>query len=1042
MLARPSRPLPASRTTSVLHATLRSTAIGSNSVDQPNVQHIRHVAVHAEDEEIRRTLPPSYHAFVDVFRKSSADQLPEHRHYDHKIPLLPDTTPPFGPIYSLSAKEHDVLREYIRDNLEKGFIRPSSSSAGAPVLFVPKSSGELRMCVDYRGLNNISIKDRYAIPKIDDLLDYIRGSTIFTKIDLRGAYNLLRIFEGEEWKTAFRTRYGSYEYLVMPFGLCNAPSTFQRFMNDVFRDMVDGFIVIYLDDILIFSRNPKDHEQHVKRVLERLRSAKLFAKAEKCEFSKDSVEFLGYQLSKHGVFMVDDKVQAVLSWPTPKSVKDIQSFLGFANFYRRFIWRYSHIVSPLTALTRKDIPWKWDDKCQKAFDTLKQAFTTAPVLQHFDPEKPITLETDASDYAIAAVASQPDADGKLRPIAYRSRKMDPAELNYEIHDKEMLAIVDTFKDWRHLLQDSKHPITVFTDHKNLEYFTTTKLLNRRQARWALLLSEYDFKVIYRPGHQGGKPDALTRRPDYHPGTAHRHFADHNQGNNLVLLAEGKHDFQEPNSSLTVRATFTVEPDLALRQRFIDSYAEDPLARKVLQTPPKDYSVKDNLIFHKHRLYVPELLRVDITKSRHDHPLAGHPGRRKTLSLVRRDYFWPAMRKTIEDYVDTCDACARTKVPRHKPYGLLKPLPVAERPWSDLSMDLIEGLPLSDKYDSILVIVCRFSKMALFIPAHSTMTAPDLAQLYLQHVFAKHGVPKTIVSDRGSEFTSSFWRSLCRLMSIEQSLSTAYHPQTDGQTERVNQNLEQYLRLFTNYQQDDWSQLLPLAEFTYNNTEHSTLGVSPFFANKGFNPAFDISPHRATESPAAHPDANGLAERLADLHVHLQDQINEANEASQTAYDRRHMEAPSFNVGDEVMLSARHIRTTRPTKKLDYRSIGPFKIIAKISSHAYRLDLPQSMRIHNVFHVSLLEPHKPNTLPGRVQEPPPPIEIDDDLEYEVERIVDSKFDLRYACKLRYLVEWSGYTGQDRYTWEGADQLNCPRHVQDFHERHPDKPGPSL
>ncbi|CAD6970757.1 unnamed protein product, partial [Tilletia controversa] len=792
-------------------------------------EHARQLST-TEDSSIRANLPEPYHDYVDVFRKSSADLLPDHRSYDHKIPMQPNTTPPFGPIYSLSEGEHQELRNYLKENLDKGFIRPSSSPAGAPVLFVPKPDGTFRMCVDYRGINNITIKDR---------------STIFSKIDLRGAYNLLRISEGEEWKTCFRTRYGSYEYLVMPFGLCNAPSSFQRFMNDIFRNMVDVFIVIYLDDILIFSKTAHEHEHHVKK---------------KCEFSRDSVEFLGYRLSKDGVTMVMDKVNSVLSWPAPKSVKQLQSFLGFANFYRRFIWRYSEIVAPLTALLRKDTPWAWNEGCQTAFDSLKTAFTSAPVLQHFDPSKPITVETYASDYAIAAVASQPDENGRLRPVAYRSRKMDPAELNYEIHDKEMLAIVDTLQEWRHLLQDPRHTVTIFTDHKNLEYFTTSKLLNRRQARWSMKLTEYDFKIIYRPGHQGGKPDALTRRPDYHPGTAAHHFAENNPHNHITLLPKGKHNFDD--APVVARATFVVEPNIDLQMRIKDAYTEDSLAQKLLSTPTKDYSVNDQgLILHKQRIYVPEPIRVEVIKSRHDHPLAGHPGRRKTLSLLRRDYFWPSMRNMVEDYVDSCDPCARTKVPRHKPYGLLKSLPIAKRPWTDISMDLIEGLPPSNGFDTILVIVERLTKMSLFIPTHSTLTAPELSKLYLHHVFSKHSLPSNIVSDRGSEFTSSFWRSLCQLLNIEQSLSTAYHPQTDGQTERVNQNLEQYLRLYTSYQQDDWADLLPLAEFTYNNTEHSTTSVSPFFANKGFNPSFDITPTTAADNPAAHPQANDLVTLL-------------------------------------------------------------------------------------------------------------------------------------------------------------------------------------
>ncbi|CAD6962302.1 unnamed protein product, partial [Tilletia controversa] len=959
----------------------------------------------------------AFHDFLDVFRKSSADKLPEHRHYDHKITLQPGSTPTFGPIYSLTDGEHKSLRSYIDEMLDKGFIRPSSSPAGSPVLFVPKSDGSLRLCVDYRSLNNI---------------------TIFSKIDLRGAYNLLRIASGDEWKTAFRTRYGSFEYLVMPFGLCNAPSTFQRFMNDVFRDLQGVSVVIYLDDILIFSENPEDHKKHVQQVLERLRSAHLYAKPEKCSFFQDSVEFLGYKISGSGVEMVTEKVDAVLSWPEPKTVKDLQSFLGFANFYRRFIWQYSKVTSPLTALLRKDTSWKWTPQCQEAFDTLKRAFTSAPILQHFDPTKSITMETDASDYALAAVISQPDDNDILHPVAFRSRKLTAAELNYEIHDKEMLAIVDTLESWRHLLMDSQHTVTILTDHKNLEYFTTSKLLNRRQARWSIFIVDYDFRIIYRPGLLGGKPDALTRRPDYHPGTATKHYADNNPQNFKTLLPENRHNF---SSTAQARSIYTVQADPELLDRFRQAYDQDPH----LQDHRVDFQEVDGLLLHQQRLYVPETLRVDVLKSRHDHPLAGHHGRRKTLDLVRRDFFWPHMRKFIHNYVDTCDSCARTKPQRHKPYGLLKPLSVPTNPWTDVTMDLIEALPASSGFDSILVIVERLTKMSIFIPTYTTMTSQDLAKLYLQHVFAKHGLPSTIVSDRGSEFTSSFWRSLCKLLGIKQALSTAYHPQTDGQTERVNQSLEQYLRNFTNYQQSDWSDFLPLAEFAYNNSEHSTIKTTPFFANKGYHPSFDLKAPTAEvvghDNPY-HPLATSVVKQLSSVHSFCAEQISLTNERSSRAYDTKHMPPPDFTVGDMVMLSSKNIKTKRPAGKLDFRFLGPFKILDKISSHAYRLQLPASMKIHNVFHVSLLEPHKPNIIVGRTQPPPLPVEVDGQAEYEVERVVDSKIDRRYTNPLRYLVEWSGYTGPDRFTWEPVDQLSCPDHIADFHLRYPDKPGPQV
>ena len=394
-----------------------------------------------ERELFERTVPSEYHDYADVFSAAEAASLPPHRAYDHAIDLEEGAQPPYGPIYSMSETELKALREYLDDMLGKGFIRPSNSPAGAPILFAKKKDGSLRLCIDYRGLNRITRKNRYPLPLIGDLLDRLRSAKIFTKIDLRAGYNNVRISPGHEWKTAFRTRYGSFEYMVMPFGMTNSPATFQHFMNDIFRDMADIFVIVYLDDILVFSDNEEEHRDHVRRVLQRLREHNLHAKLEKCTFHTDTIEYLGFIVSPAGLSMDTAKTQVIRDWPTPRNVKEVQSFLGFANFYRRFIANYSDTVVPLTRLTRKDTPFVWSDKCQKAFDTLKASFTSAPILVHFDPALPIVIETDGSDYAIAAILSQvTPSDNDLHPVAFHSRTMQPAELNYEIYNKELLAI--------------------------------------------------------------------------------------------------------------------------------------------------------------------------------------------------------------------------------------------------------------------------------------------------------------------------------------------------------------------------------------------------------------------------------------------------------------------------------------------------------------------------------------------------------------------------------------------------------------------------
>ncbi|EAL22396.1 hypothetical protein CNBB2750 [Cryptococcus deneoformans B-3501A] len=295
--------------------------------------------------------------------------------------------PPFGPIYNLSETELEALREYLDENLKKGFIRPSESPAGAPILFVKKKDGSLRMCVDYRGINKITIKNRYPLPLIAELLDRLKSAKVFTKIDLRGAYNLLRIKAGEEWKTAFRTCYGHFEYLVMPFGLTNAPASFQHLMNHNFHDLLDIFVIIYLDNILIYSPDLETHQSHVIQVLDRLRQTQLYAKASKCEFHQTSVEFLGFVVSDQGLSMDTKKVKSITEWPTPRNLRDTQSFLGFCNFYRRFIKNYSSIAKPLIDLTKKDLPFVWEEPQQTSFETLKRSFTSVDLLCHYKPPR-------------------------------------------------------------------------------------------------------------------------------------------------------------------------------------------------------------------------------------------------------------------------------------------------------------------------------------------------------------------------------------------------------------------------------------------------------------------------------------------------------------------------------------------------------------------------------------------------------------------------------------------------------------------------------
>ncbi|KAJ1036859.1 hypothetical protein NDA10_005515 [Ustilago hordei] len=921
-------------------------------------------------------IPKPYQHLRDVFDEVEADKLPHHTEHDLHLELIEGGKPPQGPLYLKGPKEMSELRRYLDENLEKGFIRPSKSPARSPVLFVPKKDGGLRLCVDYRGLNEITVKNRAPLPLIEEQLFLLRKARIYTKLDLRAAYNLIRIAKGDEWKTAFGTQLGLYEYLVMPFGLANAPAHFQSFINDIFRDIIGVYVVVYLDDFLIFSDTEEAHVKHVTEVLTRLRSNRLFAKLSKCEFHTKTVEFLGYIIKPTGIEMDPEKVRTVKEWPMPESIHDIQRFLGFANFYRRFIAHFARIARPLTALV-KPIEWfkkfELPEEAQQAFHKLIQAFTSAGVLQHFDYHLPTRLETDASDFAIAGVLKQ-EHEGRWHPVAFYSRKMSSAEKNYEIHDKELLA-------------------------------------------------------VYRPGDKGGEPDALTRRTDMQPAGEEQ---DHNVRQLLpprVFKETADHD------SLLVAPMISMESIASKGLKDLVKIFQ-PLDQELQEIHrKKPFERKDDLWYSGgsakevdgQSLSV-EHLRFMVMTQCHDGITAGHVGRDATIKAAQRHYWWPNMTAWIADYVASCPVCARYKAPRHRPYGLLQPLATPDRPWGSISLDFIEGLPPSKKYDSktydsILVIVDRLTKFAILAPTHKTVTAKQTAVLLYGHMVRLFGYPDHMVSDRGRQFISGAWKAFAEQMGVKHSLSTAYHPQTDGQTERVNQVIEQYLRMYCNYEQNDWANLLDTAAFVYNNTVHNSIGVSPFFACYGWNPKAhpDIPQRLGVNDPGRFEYLMDGKERCK----YLQEQIREAQCRSVNQYNRKHKDI-EFKVGDMVYINRRNWKTRRPTPKLDTRFAGPYPVQERVGRRAYRITLPANLRVHDVFHVSMLEPARTSSLPQRAEQPTIPSLPDEDLDFEVEALIDKR---SHNGTTEYKVLWRGYS-EEAASWEPVENLNCPDLIQEY------------
>jgi hypothetical protein len=980
------------------------------------------LALVSSEEKTPAAVDQRYAQLLDEYADIAPDELPPGlppaRTVDMKIRLLPSKQPPFRPTYHLAKKELEELRQQLEDLEKKGFIRPSTSPFGAPVLFVKKKGGDLRMCVDYRMLNEQTIRDRYALPLIDELFDQLSGAKVFSKIDLRSGYHQIRVHEEDVQKTAFRTRYGHYEFTVMPFGLTNAPAVFMRLMNDVFRPLLDKCVVVFLDDILVFSKSYEEHAQHLRAVFDVLRQHKLYAKLSKCEFGRKEVEFLGHMVSADGIRPLHDKVAAVKDWPRPENLSELRSFLGLTGYYRRFIKGYARIALQLTHLTKADVAYIWTEEIQQAFQQLKNALISAPVLAVPDVERPFVVTTDASDHAIGAVLSQGNG-GMERPVAFMSRTLSSTERNYATYDKEMLAILEAIRLWRPYLAYER--FVVYTDHAPLTRLFKQKELLPRQTRWIDRLSQFDFDIVYKPGKVNVVADALSRR---FPAQL-----------NMAVRKKGANDlFSRVCTGYDTDKFFTGVKSAILRGKG----THNSQSRKW----QKQFRMSDDGLIYEMRDREPRLcipdapgLRVDICNDHHDAPLAGHFGEDKTIAAIKRKYYWPGLSNAVRRYVKSCDICQRVKASQQRPGGLLQPLPIPEKRWEDISMDFIVQLPKTLRgHDAIFVVVDRLTKRAHFIPTVTTANAPSVAQLFVSEIFRLHGLPRSITCDRDVRFTSKFWSSLLEILGVRINMSTAFHPQTDGQTERVNRTLEQILRTCVSYEQNDWDIHLPVVEFAYNNAKQVSTNMTPFFADLGQHPRLPDELLQVT-----HFDKKSNVETTTAFLQKMHDILRQARQSIATAQARQKYYADQtrreleFQAGDKVMLSSANIRTDvdrkRPTRKLIHSFIGPFVVDAKISPVSYRLLLPPTMRIHPIFHVSLLKPHteSPTEFAGRKPPPPLPTIKGGEPEYEVEHIIDKRIKGR---RVEYLVKWKGYDLHDS-TWQtAADVANAPEAVRRF------------
>jgi hypothetical protein len=969
----------------------------------------------------------------NIFSKKKSERMPERKPYDHAIEFEEEALlPKPAKLYALSPKEKNSLDEWLTEELRKGYIQKSKSPIAAPVFFIKKKDGTLRLVQDYRKLNAITVKNRYPIPRIMDLVNSLSQAKVFTKIDLRWGYNNVRIKKGDEWKTAFVTHRGLFEAKVMYFGFSNAPATFQAMMNDILSDLIlEGKVIVYLDDILIFTETVEENRQITSEVLRRLEENDLFAKPEKCFFEKDCIEYLGMIISYGHIEMDPKKLSGVTEWPQPTKLKQVQAFLGFANFYRRFIKDFAKLAKPLTILTKKDQPWIWKEEQEKAFQDLKSAFTQAPILRIPDDENPFRLETDSSDFATGAVMSQLDpGDNLWHPVAFYSKSLNVHERNYEIYDKELLAIIRALEEYRQHLEGHPKVIEILSDHQNLTYFKNAQKLSRRQARWALYLTRFNFTLKHKPGKSMLTADPLSRRPDHEEGVI---FDNENQ----ILLKpeffaisaiENSHD-----SPINDENILREVKEALMKDEVTKDY------QSLLKSGPRefgksleDWNFENGLLLYRGKVYIPktenEELRRQIIQMHHDLPSAGHPGRWKTYELVSRNYWWPSLTTYVKKYTTGCDICQRMKNRPQQPYGPLMPNPVPGGPWDIITIDLITQLPESDGYNAICVVVDRLTKRAHFYPITNEFSAKDLANLLYERVWTLHGLPLQIISDRGTQFAAELFQEWCKLLGIESSMSTAYHPQTDGQTERVNQTLEQYLRCYVDELQDDWARLLSSAEFAYNNSAHEGTKTSPFYLEYGRH----LRAGPTIVKDLQRSEMNDIMWNRHQAQEQAKASLQLAAERMKWYYDKKVQNVP-FKEGDQVMLDLRD--RLKAGHKLGPKYYGPFRIAEKLSEVTFRLEWPERLhKMHPVFHASKLVSYNEPQFKGQKYTMPLPEIIDGDEEYEVEKILKSRRTGR-GKRLQYYVRWKGY-GPNDDTWEPVENLqHAQEAVKEFYNRHP-------